>query len=288
MIKRKKLFLACGADLTEERDAVELIIQRKNNDLIHKGLYLEVVRWEQLRHDFGEKRAQEHYSSEIEKCDVIIILFFKRVGKYTKEEFDIAYNHFKSGRKPRHLYVYFKKWSVLSDEINSDILKVAALQKDIVQDEQIFIKFENLFELQYLINHQIDLLIKEFEQEVSKIPVEGVTIENEAKKLPSSNQDRTPVVDKKSVAEIAKRCGLFTSWEVNQHLKFEKGDILYFKECKFSLFTLEIKFRARRLILEKAEELGIRLDEPGDLSEKSKRIEALLIDVWRRNKDLYG
>ncbi|MFX0141431.1 MAG: hypothetical protein ACFFDN_47780, partial [Candidatus Hodarchaeota archaeon] len=60
MISKKKIFLASGSELANERDAVELIIQRKNNELIEKGLFFEIVRWEQMRQDFGIKRAQGH------------------------------------------------------------------------------------------------------------------------------------------------------------------------------------------------------------------------------------
>lgn len=283
MITKKKIFLASGAELVEERDAVELVIQRKNGELIAKDLFFEVVRWEQLRQDFGKARAQERYSEEISKCDIVIVLFYKRVGKYTKEEFDIAYNLFKSGRNPRHLYVYFKRWMVPSDKIDDDILDVSKIRNEISTKEQIFINFETKSELQYSVTQQIDLLTRIFENEVGVIPVEIKEIEREACALLELNNDGHIVKNRKDVKQIAERCDMFTRWKVNGHLKFQDGDISYFSG-KFSAFELELQFRSRRLILAKADEIGIRIDEPGDLSQKAKRIEAILFDIWSKGK----
>jgi len=282
MISKKKIFLASGSDLANERDAVELIIQRKNNELIEKELFFEIVRWEQMRQDFDVNRAQEHYSTEIEKCDVMLVLFFKRVGKYTKEEFDIAYKRFRDGKNPRHLYVYFKKYYVPADEIDDDILAIAKFKNEIIRDEQMFIRFEDLADLQLSVTQQIDLLVKEFEKEIGVIPVEIKDIKREAKNLPRLEKANPQIVEKKIVEGLARSCGLFDTWKINNHLRFQEGDIAYFAERKFTLLELEIQFRARKLVLEKADELGIHIDEPGDLSQKSKRIEALLRDEWQK------
>ncbi len=282
MITKKKIFLASGAELVEERDAVELVIQRKNSELIAKDLFFEVVRWEQLIQYFGKTRAQDHYSEEISKCDIVIVLFYKRVGKYTKEEFDKAYDLFKSGKNPRYLYVYFKKWMVASDNIDDDILGVSKIRNEISTKEQIFIDFENKYELQNSVTHQIDLLTNIFENEVGVVPVEIKEIEKEACALPELNNDTHIIKHRKDVKKIAERCDMFTRWKVNGHLKFQDGDISYFSG-KFSAFELELQFRSRRLILAKADEIGIRIDEPGDLSQKAKRIEAMLFDIWSKS-----
>lgn len=285
MITKKRIFLASGADLAKERDAVELVIQRKNIQLIEKNLFLEVVRWEQLRQDFGEKGAQEHYSSEIKESDVVIILFYKRVGKYTKQEFDIAYNLFKDGQKPRHLFSYFKKWMVPSNQIDDDIIAVRKLRANISNEEQIFIDFESIPELQYSISQQLDLLINKFVTEDDEFFIDPEKIKKEALEISNSNYDDSIITDRYKTEQIAKRCGMFNRWNVNAHLKFQVGDVSYFTG-KFNAFELEIQFRARKLILEKADENNIRLDEPGDLSQKSKSIEAQLLDVFQNQN--YG
>ena len=278
MLTKKRIFLASGADLVKERDAVELVIQRKNVEFIEKNLFLEVVRWEQLRQDFGENGAQEHYSLEINKSDIVIILFYKRVGKYTKVEFDLAYNLFKEGQKPRHLYAYFKKWMVPSDQIDVDIIEVRKLRSDISNDEQIFIDFESIPELQYSVSQQLDLLIKQFVYENVEVSIEIEKIEKEALEISNDNNEGPIITDRNETEQIAKHCGMFTQWTVNTHLKFQDGDISYFTG-KFNAFELEIQFRARRLILDKADKINFRIDEPGDLSQKSKCIEALLFDM---------
>jgi len=286
MLTKKRIFLASGADLFKERDAVELIIQRKNAELIEKNIFLEVVRWEQLRQDFGEKGAQEHYSSEINESDIVIILFYKKVGKYTKQEFDIAYNLFKEGQKPRHLYAYFKKWMVPSDQIDDDIIAVRKLRTDISNDEQIFIDFESIPELQYSVSQQLDLLIKKFVYEDGEISIDTEKLEKEALEISNYNNEGPIITDRNETEQIAKHCGMFTRWHVNAHLKFQDGDISYFTG-KFNAFELEQQFRARRLILDKADKIKLRIDEPGKKKKKSKRIEALLFDMISKKDNGY-
>jgi hypothetical protein len=68
-----------------------------------------LVIWEKLSHSFGKKRKQEDFNKEMLKCDIVLALFFKKVGQFTKEEFELAHNKLKEGKKPKYLYVYFRK-----------------------------------------------------------------------------------------------------------------------------------------------------------------------------------
>ena len=54
-------------------------------------------------------RKQDEFNDLIKGCDMCFFIFFTRVGEYTKEEFEIAYNKFKTSEnsKPK-IYVYFK------------------------------------------------------------------------------------------------------------------------------------------------------------------------------------
>jgi hypothetical protein len=77
------------------------------------------------------------------KCDIVIALFYKKVGQFTKEEFDIAYKSLKEGNNPQHIFVFFKEPTMT--EINKDTLeealKVIELKEEIEKAKQIYNTF---------------------------------------------------------------------------------------------------------------------------------------------------
>src|ERR1700690_458752 len=103
----KKLFLASSAELKEDRREFEIFIGRKNKDWIAKGVFLELVIWEDFLDAFSQTRLQDEYDKAIRDCDLFVTLFWKKVGQYTEEEFETAFGQFKSTNKP-FIFTYFK------------------------------------------------------------------------------------------------------------------------------------------------------------------------------------
>ena len=101
-----KIFLASSNELSKERDQIELIINRKNESLESYNTKLKLIRWEKLLHEFKGERVQNYFTQEMLACDIVLVLFKKKVGIFTKEEFDHAFNHLKKHNKP-HLFVFF-------------------------------------------------------------------------------------------------------------------------------------------------------------------------------------
>ena len=62
-------------------------------------------------------RLQDEYNRAIRECDVFVMLFFTKVGKYTAEEFETAYGHFQATGKPL-VYTHFKDAPVNMGSIN--------------------------------------------------------------------------------------------------------------------------------------------------------------------------
>lgn len=102
-----RIFLASSAELKDDRDAFDLYFRRQNDQLKDKGNYLEIIRWEYFLDAMSETRLQDEYNSEVASCDVFVALFFTKSGKFTEEEFNVAYNRFKSSGRPL-IYTYFK------------------------------------------------------------------------------------------------------------------------------------------------------------------------------------
>ncbi len=84
MIK-KKLFLASSSELKEDRDQFEIFINRKNKDWIDRGIFLELILWEDFLDAVSQTRLQDEYNKAIQECDIFVMLFATKVGNYTEE-----------------------------------------------------------------------------------------------------------------------------------------------------------------------------------------------------------
>jgi formylglycine-generating enzyme required for sulfatase activity len=106
-----RIFLASSAELKPDREAFERAIARRNDDWNPRGVYLLVDKWEKLSAAMSPTRSQDEYNREIDRCDIFVVLFWTKVGRYTAEEFERAYARFKGGddsaRAPK-IFTYFK------------------------------------------------------------------------------------------------------------------------------------------------------------------------------------
>jgi len=102
-----KIFLASSAELAPERKEIEIAINRMNKDLHSKGIFLHLSLWEDGQCIGQSFRSQDNYNQEVAACDVFALLFYSKLGKYTKEEFNIAKGRFDGDEHPRILT--FKK-----------------------------------------------------------------------------------------------------------------------------------------------------------------------------------
>ena len=106
-MKTVKIFLASSAELVDDRRTFEIFLNRRNKNLIKEGIFLELVIWEDFLDAMSKTRLQDEYNKALVECDIFIMLFYTKVGKYTEEEFDTAYNHFMENDSPL-IFTYFK------------------------------------------------------------------------------------------------------------------------------------------------------------------------------------
>ena len=158
-----KIFLASSNELNHERDQIELIINRKNDALESQNVKLKLIRWERLLHDFKGERTQNYFTSEMLACDIVLILFKKKVGIFTKEEFDAAYDHLKKHHRPR-LFVFFWDGEIKMNEFSA-YMPVYQLKEEIESYEQIYKTFTDMKDLENQLNHQLDLVIPEIKKD---------------------------------------------------------------------------------------------------------------------------
>lgn len=128
-VRTVRIFLASSAELAEHRDAFDLRVRQLNDRWVKRGLHLEPERWENFIDAMAQDRLQDEYNRTIAGCDIFVMLFRTKVGKYTAEEFDKAFGQFKATGKPL-IYTYFNKVSVdIGDLDEQDFLSLKGFQK---------------------------------------------------------------------------------------------------------------------------------------------------------------
>ena len=66
----------------------------------------------------SETRLQDEYNEAVAQSDIFISLFGTKVGKYTEEEFDVAYHNFKENNRPKFIYTFFKDLPLTTSTVN--------------------------------------------------------------------------------------------------------------------------------------------------------------------------
>ncbi|NOQ25006.1 MAG: GTP-binding protein [Bacteroidales bacterium] len=116
-LKIFKIFLASSSELQTDREQFEIFINRENNRLVEKGIFLKLELWEDFIDAMSQTRIQDEYNNVINNSDIFVSLFFTKVGKYTSEEFETAFGQFKKTGKPL-VYTYFKDAALNTSALN--------------------------------------------------------------------------------------------------------------------------------------------------------------------------
>ena len=104
-----RVFLASSNELADDRKHFDEYIHKINHVLNGLGYHIEVVQWEFLDPAMPDDgRSQDEYNRQLKDCDECIVLFWRKLGKYTKEELDTAYREKYSDGRLSRLTVYFK------------------------------------------------------------------------------------------------------------------------------------------------------------------------------------
>lgn len=154
----KKLFLASSSELKEDREQFEIFIYRKNKDWIDKGIFLDLIIWEDFIDAVSKTRLQDEYNKAIRDCDIFVMLFFTKVGPYTDEEFETASGQFKATNKP-FIFTYFKAAEISTGNVNrNDQQSLWAFQDKLKGLGHFYTVYKNIDELKFKFNQQLDKL----------------------------------------------------------------------------------------------------------------------------------
>ena len=152
-----KIFLASSSELKSDREQFELFVNRKNKQWVSKGVFLHLVIWEDFLDALSSSRLQDEYNQEIRECDIFVMLFFTKVGKYTEEEFETAVGQFKATNKP-FIFTYFKDAAKSGDSDEDDKKSLLAFQEKLAELGHFYTRYQNTEDLLLQFGSQLDKL----------------------------------------------------------------------------------------------------------------------------------
>ncbi|NMG76773.1 hypothetical protein [Aromatoleum diolicum] len=157
-MQTKRIFLASSAELKADRDQFEILIGRKNKDWNAKGVFLELVMWEDFLDAMSQTRLQDQYNKAIAESDIFVMLFWTKVGKYTAEEFEHAFTQFKATNKP-FVFTYFKNAPGSSSRNREDLTSLWVFQDKLKALGHFQTEYQNVESLLLHFTSQLDKLV---------------------------------------------------------------------------------------------------------------------------------
>jgi hypothetical protein len=157
---KTKIFLASSSELKEDREKFESLINRKNQQWHDRGVFLDLEEWENFLDALSKSRLQDEYNKAIKECDIFVMLFWTKVGKYTEEEFETAFGQFKATNKPV-IYTYFKDAEISTAALSAkqdDLKSLWAFQKKLRELGHYQTMYRNVDQLAFHFYQQLDKL----------------------------------------------------------------------------------------------------------------------------------
>lgn len=160
MTQTKRIFLASSAELQEDRKEFEIFINRKNKDWVDQGAFIELIVWEDFLDAVSKTRLQDEYNKAIRECDILVMLFWTKVGQYTEEEFETAFRQFKATNKP-FIFTYFKDAEISTGSANKkDLMSLWAFQEKLDALGHFKTVYKTIDQLKFHFSQQLDKLAK--------------------------------------------------------------------------------------------------------------------------------
>jgi hypothetical protein len=156
-MKKQKIFLASSSELVTDREQFEINISRINKSFVNKGTFLELVIWEDFLDAMSKTRLQDEYNRVIHECDIFVMLFKSKVGKFTKEEFEHAFQQFKETNKP-FIFVYFNTSLTDKSSADKEDNSVINFKEKLNELGHFYSTYKNIDELNLKFGRQIEKL----------------------------------------------------------------------------------------------------------------------------------
>jgi len=153
----KKIFLASSEELEDDRRAFELMIGRLNQQWRQRGIIFDLVVWEYFIDAMSKEGLQKEYNKAVEACDIFVMMFFTKVGRYTLEEFQKATARLAAGSGPR-IYTYFRNDFILTGDIDDSIRSLLDFKTKLRELNHYLTEYRNTEDLQWQFSRQLEML----------------------------------------------------------------------------------------------------------------------------------
>lgn len=278
-MRKIKIFIGSSIDdlAYERRDLVSFIAEL-NNKYIDRGIYIEPYICEEKSNEMRPEGSQKVHDEYIENdADVSIFMFFRKAGKYTLRELQIAKNTLTSKAKKSHVFIYFK--TINNEVADTSEIKVA-IDKIAGEYAHYYKKFSEadtikLELLQYLSNTlgETSLTIQDGKVYIGDIEANDIELSN----VFAYQNNSELIALKKELAEIEKQiqvCVEEKSWAQLAQLTDKHQE----KQVQYSNLESEILKMLQQLFkcLQEKNANPIRL-KALMLLEEGKHKEALLL-----------
>lgn len=252
-----KIFLASSEELAPEREKVTDLIYLLNKLFKVRGIELDLEKWEYLDSSVSvNPEKQDDYNEVLKECEVCLVVFWRKFGRFTASEFDIACQQLSEGKNPRKIYVFFKDLDK-EDDITPELM---AFKQSIYNHYgHFYCKFDNVDTMKLDIMIQLELYLKELLGENAIAVRQG-----------NVYVDDVAVANFSNVAFVANNQGFV---KMQEDLKGLKGEI--------AKKQAELEKKQQRLLRKKA-----RLEEQPEDEDNKEEYEELLEEIKSQEESL--
>jgi len=155
-----RVFLASSVALQEERTRIGHWISSQNDSLTPQGIYLYLVSSDKLSSSFSPAPKQEEFNDEVTTSDIFICLVHDRLGQFTNQEFQKAYQSLRAGKLPRLLLVYFKNTEIKPSTLGPEFERVLELKNQIREEGQMWREYSSSDELLLHLTNEFDTYLR--------------------------------------------------------------------------------------------------------------------------------
>ena len=153
--KLVKIFIASAAEVTAEWEKSILVITKVNKS--HKHLFLEAVRWEydMVYSNYPDNiNIQDAIDPKLKESDLVVFIFYSRIGKYTRQEFELA------NQEKKRFFAFFKKGFTPDDKTQQGYDDLNEF-KNSLNDTVLYREFANMNELESFLSDNLHLYLSE-------------------------------------------------------------------------------------------------------------------------------
>lgn len=186
-MKSIKIFLASSEELDNDRMAFGNLVRRLDNLYERRGIRIKLFEWEDYDASYNNRRKQDEYNDKVRESDLFLALFYKKAGKFTIEELEVAIEEHEKSASPK-VYTFCK--DLKAGEVASSELTE---YKKRLSDElgYFWCRYESLH-FQFVMQLQIaeNGLIGELDVEDGYVTVDGMRLASiDRLRFVSANED---------------------------------------------------------------------------------------------------